>query len=80
MEHFRFGYTYTLLLATKLGLAGLGLLGTAGLTLAARREATGGLASEWVRRLGWLNLALGLAIAYVAVALLLVHEGVDHSL
>lgn len=76
MEHFRFGYTYTLLFTTKLGLAGLALLGTAGLALAARHPGARG----WARSFGWLNLAVGLALAYVAVALLLVHEGVDHAL
>lgn len=80
MEHYRFGYTYTLLLTGKLALAGLGLLGTAGLTVAARRRATWEGAKAWVRKFGWLNLATGLALAYVAVALLLVHEGVDHAL
>lgn len=80
MEHYRFGYTYTLLLTAKLALAGLGLLATAGLTLAARRRATGGGRTPWFRRFGWLNLVVGLALAYVAVALLLVHEGVDHAL
>lgn len=80
MEHFRFGYTYTLLLAVKLGLAGLGLLGTTGLTLAARRGAISEHRAPWARRFGWLNLAVGLALAYVVVALLLVHEGVDHAL
>ncbi len=79
MEQFRFGYTYTLLLTAKLGLAGLALLGTVGLTLASR-GATGSHATGWGRRFGWLNLALGLVLAYVAVALLLVHEGIDHAL
>lgn len=79
MEHFRFGYTYTLLLTAKLGLAGLALLGTVGLTLALR-GATGSHSTGWGRRFGWLNFALGLVLAYVAVALLLVHEGIDHVL
>ena len=79
MEQFRFGYTYTLLLTAKLGLAGLALLGTVGLTLASR-GATGSHSTGWGRRFGWLNLALGLVLAYVAVALLLVHEGIDHAL
>lgn len=80
MQGFRFGYTYTLLLAAKLGLVGLGMLGTAALTLAARRATTGGQAKEWARRVGWMNLAVGLALAYVVTALLLVHEAVDHAL
>lgn len=80
MEHFRFGYTYTLLLTAKLGLAALGLLGTVGLTIAARHGGPGRPTAEWVRGFGWLTLVAGLALAYVAVALLLVHEGVDHAL
>ncbi len=79
MTHVRFGYTYTLLLAIKLGLAALGAAGTAALARAARpaadrRGRTGS------RGLAWLNLGIGLALAYVAMALLLVHEGVDHAL
>lgn len=80
MEHFRFGYTYTLLLTAKLALTGLGLAGTVGLTLAARRQALGERGSAWVRPLGLLNLAVGFVVAYVVLALLLVHEGVDHAL
>ncbi len=80
MAKFRFGYTYTLLLALKLGLAGMAALGTAGLAMAAREGPGGRRRSGWIRALGWLNLAVGLGLAYVAVALLLVHEGVDHAL
>lgn len=80
MEHFRFGSTYTLLLTAKLGLAGLGLLGTTGLTLAARQDAVAGRRKKWIWGFGWLIVAVGLALAYVVVALLLVHEGVDHAL
>lgn len=80
MEHFRFGYTYTLLLTAKLGLAGLALLGTAGLALAVSSPLIERRRARWVRGLGWLNLVVGLALAYVAVALLLVHEGIDHAL
>jgi len=80
MQHFRFGYTYTLLLTAKLALAGLAFAGTLGLTLAARCQAPGGRGGAWVRRFAWLNLAAGLALAYVAMALLLVHEAVDHAL
>lgn len=79
MEHFRFGYIYTLLLTAKLGLAGLGLLATAGLTFAARQLAIGGRGSTRVRLFGWLSLTVGLTLTYVVLALLLVHEGVDHA-
>lgn len=78
MADFRFGYTYTLLLAVKLGLAALAVAGTAALGIVAHRgvERRGSA----VRALGWINLVIGLVLAYVAVALLLVHEGVDHAL
>jgi hypothetical protein len=78
MADFRFGYTYTLLLAVKLGLALLAVAGTA--TLAIVRSRGLEHRSSAVRALGWVNLAIGLVLAYVAVALLLVHEGVDHAL
>lgn len=76
MAHFRFGHTYTLLMALKLSLVALMILGTAGLTAVARRPRQ--------RRASWalaaLNVAAGLVLAYVMVALLLVHEGIDHAL
>lgn len=76
MVDFRFGHTYTLLMALKLSLVALLILGTAGLTAAARRPL--------LRRTSWalaaLNVAAGFVLAYVTVALLLVHEGVDHAL
>lgn len=78
MSDFRFGYTYTLLLAVKLALALLAAAGTATLAIVANRRASHRPAT--VRALGWINLFIGLALAYVAVALLLVHEGVDHAL
>jgi hypothetical protein len=78
MADFRFGYTYTLLLAVKLCLAVLAVAGTAALAIAANRGV--GRRFSIVRALGWINLAIGLVLAYVAVALLLVHEGVDHAL
>ncbi len=78
MADFRFGYTYTLLLAVKLGLAALAVAGTAALGIVAHRGV--GRRGSAVRALGWINLVIGLLLAYVAVALLLVHEGVDHAL
>lgn len=78
MADFRFGYTYTLLLAVKLGLAVLAVAGTAALTVV--RSRVEGHRFLVARALGWMNLAIGLLLAYVAVALLLVHEGVDHAL
>lgn len=78
MRDFRFGYTYTLLLAIKLGLAALAVAGTVALGIAAHRGV--GRRGSAVRVLEWIILAIGLLLAYVAVALLLVHEGVDHGL
>lgn len=78
MADFRFGYTYTLLLAVKLGLAALAVAGTAALGIVAHHGV--GRRGSAVRALGWINLVIGLLLAYVAVALLLVHEGVDHAL
>lgn len=78
MAGFRFGYTYTLLLAVKLGLVVLAVAGTAAFGILAHRAVARRRSA--VRTLGWMNLAIGLLLAYVAVALLLVHEGVDHAL
>jgi hypothetical protein len=80
MATFRFGFTYTLVLAVKLGLALVALLGTVALDMAARRASARPGGTRWVRGLGWLNVAIGLALAYAAITLLLVHEGVDHAL
>ena len=78
MADFRFGYTYALLLAVKLGLALLAAAGTAALAIVSNRGM--GHRRLPVRALGWVNLAIGLLLAYIAVAVLLVHEGVDHAL
>ena len=78
MADFRFGYTYTLLLAVKLVLAVLVTAGTAGLAVALHRPPDGRSRSTGV--LAALNVALGLVLAYLTIALLLVHEGVDHAL
>jgi hypothetical protein len=78
MANFRFGHTYTLLLALKLALAILATTGTAGLTVALRRPPDG--RSRRTGALAALNVAVGLVLAYLTIALLLVHEGVDHAL
>lgn len=78
MADFRFGYTYTLLLALKLVLAILATAGTAGLTVALRWTPPERSRGTWA--LAALNVALGLVLGYLAIALLLVHEGVDHAL
>lgn len=78
MADFRFGHTYTLLLALKLVLAIVATAGTAGLTVALRRIPDGRSRGAWA--LAALNVAVGLVLAYLAIALLLVHEGVDHAL
>lgn len=80
MATFRFGFTYTLVLAVKLGLALVALLGTVALEMTLRRASAAPGEKRWVRGLGWLNVAIGLALAYSAITLLLVHEGVDHAL
>jgi hypothetical protein len=82
LHHVRFGWTYTLLMAIKHGLI-LGVVGITGLLTWRYRVASyrGDLAKGAMNR--WLhaaNLALGLAIAWVMIMLLLVHEGVDHAL
>jgi hypothetical protein len=82
LHHVRFGRTYTLLMAIKHGLI-LGVVGITGLLTWRYRAASsrGDLAKGAMNR--WLHaatLALGLAIAWVMIMLLLVHEGVDHAL
>lgn len=81
LSHFRFGRTYTLLMGVKHALVGSVWLITAIMTVRSfkgvRRKA------EWGRlekRLLGLNVLLGLAIAYLIIMILLVHEGVDHVL
>lgn len=78
LRHFRFGVTYTSLLAAKLAVAGAILAVTAWLWVLSRRAShpAAGLA----RGLLALNIALGFALAYLAMMLLLVHEGIDHAL
>lgn len=80
MRRFNFGFTYTLVLSVKLGLALLALIGTVVMTVAARRRAERHDVRMWIRVSAWVNVLVGLALAYVAMALLLVHEGVDHAL
>jgi hypothetical protein len=82
LHHVRFGETYTLLMAIKQGLV-VGIVGVTGLLTLWHRAAVrrGDLAKGATNR--WLhaaNLAMGLAIAWVMIMLLLVHEGVDHAL
>jgi hypothetical protein len=82
LHHIRFGWTYTVLMSIKHGLV-LGVVGVTGL-LTLRYRATvrqGDMVKQAKNR--WFhaaNLALGLAIAWVMIMLLLVHEGVDHAL
>jgi hypothetical protein len=82
LHHIRFGWTYTVLMSIKHGLV-LGVVVVTGLlTLRYRRVVHRGEVSKTVTS-GWFlaaNLALGLAIAWVMIMLLLVHEGVDHAL
>ena len=80
MAHFRFGWTYTVLFTAKLALAAIAALGTVALSVLLVRSAPGKQASRWPRWIAGLSFVVGLALAYVAVAMLLVHEGVDHAL
>lgn len=80
MTRFRFGYTYTVLLTLKLALAVAGALATVALTAATRRAADGRHRHVMIRTLQGAHVAIGLLLAYVAIAMLLVHEGVDHAL
>lgn len=80
MAHFRFGWTYTVLFTAKLALAAIATLGTVALSVVLVRSVPGKQASRWPRWTAALNFIVGLALAYVAVAMLLVHEGVDHAL
>lgn len=80
MTRFRFGYTYTVLLTLKLALAGAGTLATIALSVATRRAAGGTMRPSIIRALQGAHLTIGLLLAYVAMAMLLVHEGVDHAL
>jgi hypothetical protein len=82
LHHVRFGWTYTMLMTSKHGLA-LGIVGVTGLLTLQYRAVgrRGDKAKEATNR--WLhatNLAMGLAIAWLMIMLLLVHEGVDHAL
>jgi len=82
LHHVRFGWTYTVLMAIKHGLV-LGVVGVTGLLTLRYRVAVrrSEVAKDVPHR--WLcaaNLALGLAIAWIMLMLLLVHEGVDHAL
>jgi hypothetical protein len=82
LHHIRFGWTYTVLMSIKQGLV-LGVVAVTGLLTWRSRvavhpgEVSKAVMSRWFHAA---NLALGLAIAWVMVMLLLVHEGVDHAL
>ena len=75
LSNFRFGRTYTLLMGMKQALVVLALTTTAGMTYMAFKNEV-----KDDKLLVGINLILGLSIAYVIIAILLVHEGVDHVL
>jgi hypothetical protein len=82
LHHIPFGWSYTILMAIKHGLV-LGIVVITGLLTLRYRTAIyrGNVAKDVTHR--WLhavNLAAGLAIAWLIIMLLLVHEGVDHAL
>jgi hypothetical protein len=82
LHHIRFGRTYTVLMSIKHGLV-LGVVGVTGLltwryqAIVRRGDMVKQATNRWFHAA---NLALGLAIAWVMIMLLLVHEGVDHAL
>jgi len=82
LHHVRFGWTYTVLMTIKHGLV-LGVVGITGLLTLRYRAAvhrSDGAKDVPHRWLCAAMLALGLAIAWIMLMLLLVHEGVDHAL
>jgi hypothetical protein len=82
LHHVRFGWTYTVLMTIKHGLV-LGIVGITGLLTLRYRAAvrrSDGATDVPHRGLCAATLALGLAIAWIMLMLLLVHEGVDHAL
>jgi len=81
LSHLRFGRTYTLLMAVKQALV-IAVIGvTGGMTLHCLKHRAAA-AMDVVSLRPWLisGLLLGLAIAYVMIMVLLIHEGVDHVL
>ncbi|MBI3079655.1 MAG: hypothetical protein HYY85_22115 [Deltaproteobacteria bacterium] len=83
LRRLRFGLAYMWLLLAKLAVGAAVLGVTAALSSWATRRgplADGKGPNGLPRRLLGLNLALGLLLAYLAVMLLLVHEGIDHVL
>lgn len=81
LSHFRFGRTYTILMAVKHVLVGSVWLVTAVMTVRNFKGVSG--KAKWGRLekgLLSINVLLGLAIAYLIIMILLVHEGVDHAL
>jgi len=82
LSHVRFGQTYTLVLTVKhalvLAVVGLMLVITYRYVNARRREEEQDIVS--FRPCVLTAAALGLAIAYVMMMVLLIHEGVDHAL
>lgn len=79
MTRFRFGYTYTAVLAIKLALGGLGVLTTILLTRLSR-PAVADRSPRALRVAQGAHVVIALGLGYVAMALLLVHEFVDHAL
>ncbi|MGH7431966.1 MAG: hypothetical protein ACREI5_09085, partial [Candidatus Methylomirabilales bacterium] len=77
----RFGRAYTILLAVKHALVLTTLILTGGTTLRYWNARGRGKSDAFsLRPFLLVSLFLGLAIAYVMVIVLLVHEGVDHVL
>lgn len=81
LSHLRFGRTFTLFMAVKQILVVAVLAVTGGMTFRYRKaQAAGEFNTRSLRPFLWLTLLLSLAIAYVMIIVLLIHEGVDHVL
>lgn len=81
LSYIRFGRTYTLLLALKhiLVLAAIALAGHFTVRYLKLRKNAGRDELD-LRPFAFANCVLGLAVGYVMMIVLLLHEGVDHAL
>ncbi len=81
LSHLRFGTTYTLWMVAKhaLVLAGLTVLATATFRFLKSRR-LGEAAPFPIKPYAALTVLIGFAVGYIMMALLLLHEGVDHAL
>ena len=81
LSHLRFGSTYTLWMVAKHALALAGLAVLAAATFRFLRSRRLGIAATFrIKPYAALTVLIGFAIGYIMIALLLLHEGVDHAL